>query len=318
VIVGSPDAEAPKPDGAMKAAITGARGFVGRHLTAHLRAGGDEVSALDVDGVEPVDITDLAALSARVRATRPDVLYHLAARTHVGESWTTEELVRRVNVDGTANVLEACAAADVGRVVFIGSAEEYGRIDDPAVPVPETAPLRPISPYGRSKADAEELALRAHREGAVDVICIRAFNHAGPGQAPTFLVPGLAARIAGAERSGTDHIAVGNLGPVRDYTDVRDIVRAYRLLVTLGEPGTVYNVCSGHGVSVADIAHGLLALAERPLRLEVDPELVRESDVQVLVGDATRLRAATGWAPEIPLDRTLADVLAAARAAPNS
>lgn len=299
----------------MKAAITGARGFVGRHLVRRLRAEGDEVTALDVEGVDPVDITDLPAVSARVAAARPDVLYHLAARTHVGESWTDEQSVRRVNVDGTANVLDACAAANVTRVVFIGSAEEYGRVDDPDVPVRETAPLRPLSPYGRTKVAAEMLALRAHRVGAIDVICIRAFNHAGPGQAESFLVPGLASRIAAAERAGRDHIGVGNLDPVRDYTDVRDIVRAYRLLAERGEPGQVYNVCSGRGVSVADIARDLLALAERPIQLSVDPNFVRESDVPVLVGDATLLHDATGWTPEIPLDRTLADVLAAARAA---
>jgi GDP-4-dehydro-6-deoxy-D-mannose reductase len=268
-----------------------------------------------VEGLEPVDITDLPALTARVVAARPNVLYHLAARSHVGESWTDEEGVRRVNVDGTANVLEACAAAGVARVVFVGSAEEYGRIDDPDVPVRETAPLRPVSPYARSKVDAETLALRAARDGAVGVVCVRAFNHTGPGQPASFLVPGLAARIAAAERDARDDIAVGNLTPIRDYTDVRDIVRAYRLLATRGEPGQVYNVCSGRGVSVADIAHGLLARAERPMELKVDPALVRESDVPVLVGDATRLHDATGWTPEIPLDQTLAEVLDAARAA---
>jgi len=299
----------------MKAAITGARGFVGRHLAAHLQSEGDEVAALDVEGLEPVDITDLPALTARVVGARPHVLYHLAARSHVGESWTDEEGVRRVNVDGTANVLEACAAAGVARVVFVGSAEEYGRIDDPDVPVREIAPLRPVSPYARSKVDAETLALRAARDGAVGAVCVRAFNHTGPGQSASFLVPGLAARIAAAERDARDDIAVGNLTPVRDYTDVRDIVRAYRLLATLGDSGQVYNVCSGRGVSVADIANGLLVRATRPMQLTVDPALVRESDVPVLIGDATRLHDATGWTPEIPLDQTLADVLDAARAA---
>ncbi len=197
----------------------------------------------------------------------------------------------------------------------MGSAEEYGRIDASAVPVRETTPLQPVSPYARSKVAAEGLALAAQRDGSIGVICVRAFNHTGPGQSPNFLVPGLASRIAAAERAATDDITVGNLDSVRDYTDVRDVVRAYRLLAEHGEAGEVYNVCSGVGRTVADIAQGLVALASRPLRLAVDPELVRPVDVPILVGDGTRLRDATGWAPEIPLERTLADVLDDARAA---
>ena len=224
-------------------------------------------------------------------------------------------LLRAVNVGGTANVLSASSAAVVARIVVVGSAEEYGRIDESAVPVSETTPLRPVSPYAQSKVAAEELALAAQGDGAIEVICVRAFNHTGPGQSSNFLVPGLAARIAAAERDGTDDIAVGNLDSVRDYSDVRDVVRAYRLLAERGQAGQVYNVCSGSGVTVADIAGGLMALARRPLRLAVDPELVRPVDVPVLVGDSSRLRDTTGWKPQIPLERTLADVLDAARAA---
>jgi GDP-4-dehydro-6-deoxy-D-mannose reductase len=297
----------------LKAAITGARGFVGRHLTTHLRHEGDDVVALDLDGEQPVDVTDAAAVRARIVSAAPDVVYHLAARTHVGESWGTADAVRAVNVDGTAHVLAACADAGVERVLVVGSAEQYGRLDDPSLPVNETAPLRPLSPYARSKAEAEVLALDAARNG-LGVVCVRAFNHTGPGQSPRFLVPAIAARIARAEHERADEIAIGNLDPVRDYSDVRDVVRAYRLLVTRGEPGVVYNVCSGRGVSVAEIARGLVARATRTLRVTVDPSLVRPTDVPVLVGDATRLVAATGWEPQIALDRTLDDVLEDARA----
>jgi GDP-4-dehydro-6-deoxy-D-mannose reductase len=298
----------------LKSAITGARGFVGGHLTTHLREQGDDVAALDLDGEQPVDITDALAVRARITSTAPDVVYHLAARTHVGESWDTADAVRAVNVDGTAHVLAACREAGVRRVLVVGSAEQYGRLDDPSLPVNETAPLHPVSPYARSKAEAEALALDAARDG-LDVVCVRAFNHTGPGQSPRFLVPAIAVRIARAEHERADAIAIGNLDPVRDYSDVRDVVRAYRLLVGHGEAGVVYNVCSGRGVSVADIARGLVARATRPLRLTVDPSLVRATDVPVLVGDATRLVAATGWQPEIPLDQTLDDVLEDARAA---
>jgi GDP-4-dehydro-6-deoxy-D-mannose reductase len=142
---------------------------------------------------------------------------------------------------------------------------------------------------------------------------VRPFSHTGPGQTDRFLIPALAARIAAAERAGADEIPVGNLDPVRDVSDVRDIVRAYRLLADGGESGEVYNVCSGTGVAVREIADRLVANARRPLRLTVDPELVRPVEVPRLVGDASRVRAATGWAPEIPLEQTLADVLDDAR-----
>ena len=299
----------------MRAVVTGGRGFVGHHLVTHLQSLGDEVAILDRKGADAVDIVDADALRRWIGKVRPDIVYHLAARSHVGASWNDEEGVQRVNVAGTANVLSASSAADVARIVVVGSAEGYGRIGAHEVPVRETTPLRPVSPYARSKVAAERLALAAQRDGSLGVLCVRAFNHTGPGQSPNFLVPGLATRIAAAERGGADEIVVGNLDSVRDYTDVRDVVRAYRLLAERGEPGQVYNVCSGNGVTVADLARNLLGLARRPLRLVVDPELVRPVDVPVLVGDATRLRAATGWTPQIPLGRTLADVLDAARAA---
>jgi GDP-4-dehydro-6-deoxy-D-mannose reductase len=299
----------------LKAAITGARGFVGRHLATHLRQLGDEVVALDLGGDQPVDVTDAAAVRARIASAAPDVVYHLAARSHVGKSWDTVDEVRAVNVDGTAHVLAACAEPAVRRVLVVGSAEEYGRVDNPSVPVKESTPLDPVSPYARSKADAEALALAAAGVHGLDVVCVRAFNHTGPGQSPRFLVPAIAARIARAERDRDDDIAIGNLDPVRDYSDVRDVVRAYRLLIEHGESGVVYNVCSGRGVSVAEIARGLVARAKRPLRLTVDPSLVRATDVPVLVGDPTRLLDATGWEPRISLERTLADVLEDARAA---
>lgn len=298
----------------MKAAVTGARGFVGRHLEAHLHDEGDDVATLDLGGTSPVDVTDAAAVTARVHDIAPDALYHLAALTHVDRSWEDPRSVFRVNVEGTANVLAACRSAGVRRVVVVGSAEQYGRVGEDALAIREDEPLRPLSPYARSKAAAEALALAESARGDVEVVCVRAFNHTGPGQSTAFLVPALAARVVAAERLGHDDVAVGNVEPVRDVTDVRDVVRAYRLLARHGEPGAVYNVCSGTGVRVAELAERLLALAQRPLRLRVDPDLVRAVDVPALVGDPARLRAATGWTPAIPLDRTLADVLAEARA----
>ena len=160
-----------------------------------------------------------------------------------------------------------------------------------------------------SKIAASYLALQAHIAYGLDVVRVRAFTHTGPGQSDRFLMPALAHRIAAAERERRDEIRVGSLDPIRDVSDVRDVVRAYRLLAERGEAGEVYNVCSGTGASVREIADHLVAAARRPLRLTVDPELVRPVDVPRLVGDASKLRAATGWTPEFRLDQTLADVL---------
>jgi GDP-4-dehydro-6-deoxy-D-mannose reductase len=296
----------------MKAVITGAHGFVGRHLARHLRACGDVVHGLDLDGGEPIDVADADAVHRHLRALAPDVVYHLAARSHVGESWADEAGVERVNVGGTAAVLAAAAATGVERVLVVGSAEQYGAAATPGVPIGEDTPMEPRSPYARSKVAAEALALQAAVEG-LGVVCTRAFNHTGPGQSTRFLVPALAARIAQAERDGLDAVPIGNTTPVRDVTDVRDVVRAYRLVALQGAPGAVFNVASGQAVTVGELAARLLARATRPVRLEVDPELLRPVDVPVLVGDAGRLRSATGWSPAIPLDTTLGDVLDDAR-----
>jgi GDP-4-dehydro-6-deoxy-D-mannose reductase len=297
----------------VKALITGGSGFVGPYLAAHCREQGDDVVPLDRSGSNALDITDRDAVREVFARQAPEVVYHLAALTHVGESWADPAAVFRVNIDGTANVLDAARAAAVRRVIVVGSAEEYGRVEPADLPLREDAPLRPSTPYGVSKIAASFLALQAHIAHGFDVVRVRPFSHTGPGQTDRFLIPALAARIAAAERAGADEIPVGNLDPVRDVSDVRDIVRAYRLLADGGESGEVYNVCSGTGVAVREIADRLVANARRPLRLTVDPELVRPVEVPRLVGDASRVRAATGWAPEIPLEQTLADVLDDAR-----
>ena len=293
----------------MKALITGGRGFVGNYLRRHCEEAGDEVVAIDHNGEEPVDITDREALHASLARHRPEVVYHLAALSHVGESWGDPTAVLRVNVEGTAHLLNASRAAGVRRVVVIGSAEEYGRVEERDLPLHEDAPLRPISPYGVSKISASYLALQAHLAYGLGVVRVRAFSHTGPGQSDRFLVPALAHRIAIAEREHSDEIRVGSLDPVRDLSDVRDVVRAYRLLAIHGDSGEVYNVCSGSGVSVREIADLLVAASTRRLRISVDPDLVRPVEVPRLVGDGSRLRTCTGWEPAHRLDETLAAVL---------
>ncbi len=297
----------------MKAVVTGARGFVGPHLVAHLEACGDTVVPLDRRGPMSFDVTDPDAVHRALHETRPDAVYHLAAMSHVGDSWKSPGVAFRVNAEGTLNMLRGCVDLGIRRVIIVGSAEEYGHVDPDDLPLSEDAPLRPVTPYGASKVASDFLALQAFLGDGLGAIRVRPFNHTGPGQETKFLVPALAARIARAEQQGSKEIPVGALDAVRDITDVRDVVRAYRLLVEHGEPGEVYNVCSGRGVSVSEIATGLLEQARHEIRLVVDPDLVRPVEVPRLVGDNRRLRATTGWQQDYALSTTLADVLDGAR-----
>ncbi len=291
----------------MRSLITGGSGFVGKWLAEHLRDLGDEVVAIDSE----VDVTDPAGLLSAVSAARPDAIYHLAALTHVGNSWDEPLRVLEVNVIGTAALL--AAARECGsdpRILVTSSAEVYGAVTDPALlPLSEESPTAPLSPYAASKLAAEAVVAQAFLGCGQHVITVRPFNHIGPAQSPRFAVSALAKRIVEADRRRAATIPVGNLSARRDFTDVRDVVRAYRLLIESGQPGTVYNVCSGRDVSIGGIADVLLDLAGATLGLETDPSLVRPVEVPVLRGDPGRLAGATGWKPEIPLEKTLADVL---------
>jgi GDP-4-dehydro-6-deoxy-D-mannose reductase len=292
----------------MRCVITGGRGFVGGHLATALRAAELDVTLLDRS---EVDVADRAAVQRSFAAASPDAIFHLAALTHVGESWSDPDAVRRVNVGGTEAVLAASEAVGAQVAVIVGSAEEYGRITPDDIPITESQPAAPESPYGQSKAEATRLAVEFSRTSALRVVIARPFNHTGPGQSTKFLIPALAERIRAARQSGTRSIVVGNLDPVRDIGDVRDVVRAYRLLASLGTNGEIYNVSTGRGVSVREIAETLIAASGAPIELKVDPDLVRPVDIPVLIGDHTKLSAATQWEPEIPLRTTLTDVLEA-------
>ncbi|HVL93888.1 MAG TPA: GDP-mannose 4,6-dehydratase [Acidimicrobiales bacterium] len=292
----------------MRAFVTGGHGFVGTWLRRHLDAEGDDVVA---PTGEEMDVTDEAAVAAAVTDAEPEVVYHLAGLAHVGRSWQEPAEFLRVNAGGTLNVLEAARrCATPPRVVVVSSAEVYGTVRPEQLPLTEQVPVRPVSPYAASKAAAEVLALQANLGHGTPVVVARPFNHIGPGQDPAFMVPGLATRILAARRNGTRTIGVGNLEPRRDLTDVRDIVRAYRLLATAGQPGATYNVCSGRDLAVGEVLDRLLALTGAEMTAEADPALVRAVEVPVLRGDPSMLRAATGWAPAIPLDDTLRAVLA--------
>ncbi|HEX2575769.1 MAG TPA: GDP-mannose 4,6-dehydratase [Aquihabitans sp.] len=291
-----------------RALVTGAHGFVGRHLVAHLEASGDDVIGVDrTDG--GIDITDAAAVGGLVREVAPSVIYHLAGWADVGGSWKAPVEAFRANAEGTLNVLGAASEAGVERVLAVSSADVYGIVTPSELPLTEESPLRPASPYAASKVAADYLGLQAWLGRSLPVLRVRAFNHLGPGQGDQFVAPALASRIARAERDGGEVLTVGDLSPRRDFTDVRDVVRAYRLLVEHGRAGEVYNVCSGVDLAVQDLADRLLAQARVPLRFETDPSLLRPVDLPVLRGSHDRLTAATGWEPAISMDQTLADLL---------
>ncbi|MEZ5380542.1 MAG: GDP-mannose 4,6-dehydratase [Microthrixaceae bacterium] len=296
----------------MKALVTGAGGFVGGHLTAHLQASGDNVVGWDRT-LEGLDITDGPAIAGAMADERPNVVYHLAGDADVGGSWDHPASTFRANAEGTLNILSACREVGVERVLVVGSADVYGRVRAEDLPIDENCPLRPVSPYAASKVAADFLAVQAGLGFGLEVIRTRPFNHLGPGQSPRFVAPALAQRVAQAELSGGGDVSVGNLTPKRDFTDVRDVVRAYRMLVIDGEPGEAYNICSGTAVAVQELADAFIAQATVPVRLTSDPDLQRPVDIPVLLGDCAKLVAATGWRPKIPLATTLADLMATAR-----
>jgi GDP-4-dehydro-6-deoxy-D-mannose reductase len=290
----------------VRAVITGAAGFVGRHLTSRLVLEGDEVVAVDREH----DITELDALVETFADAKPDVVYHLAALSHVGASWEDPADVLRVNVLGTNSVLAAARrAAPSATVLVVSSAEVYGVVTPEELPLAETAELRPGSPYAASKAAAEIIALQAATGFGQRVVITRPFNHIGPGQSAAFFVPAIARRLVEARRDGRTDVTIGNLTARRDFTDVRDVVRAYRLLARCGSSGIVYNVCTGTDVSVGSIADTLRDLVFPEATFVEDPSLSRPLDIPVLRGDATRLRQGTGWVPEIDLATTLRDVV---------
>ncbi|HVM02544.1 MAG TPA: GDP-mannose 4,6-dehydratase [Acidimicrobiales bacterium] len=295
----------------MRAYVTGGSGFVGTWLRAHLAEAGDEVVATGAE----VDVTDPGAVARAMADARPDAVYHLAGLAHVGRSWQEPAEYFRVNAGGTLHVLEAARRCPgPPRVVVVSSAEVYGSVGPDQLPVGEGEPLRPVSPYAAAKAAAELVAVQAHLGHGLAVVRARPFNHTGPGQAASFVVPAFARRIVAAQRDGTGALRVGNLSAARDLLDVRDVARAYRLLAVGGQAGEAYNVCSGGAVVIGDLVRRMLELAGADLELVEDPELLRPVDVPVLRGDPSRLRAATGWRPEVPLDATLRAVLDQARA----
>ncbi|HTD37945.1 MAG TPA: GDP-mannose 4,6-dehydratase [Candidatus Limnocylindrales bacterium] len=297
----------------MRVLVTGARGFVGRHLTAALRARGHEVVEADHgphDDALPVDVTDALAVRAAFDLARPDAVAHLAAQASVPASLADPAATLAVNARGTLHVLDAArAVAEDGmrpRVLVVSTGDVYGVQPRERYPLRESAPPLPRSPYAASKAAAEALAQAYAHSFGVDAVVTRAFNHIGPGQDERFAVAAFAAQIARVAAGGEHVVSVGNLEASRDFLDVRDVCEAYALLLEgRGGAGEIYNVCSGTAMTMREMLRRLIEIAHVAVEVREDPARMRPADVPVSVGDAAKLREATGWAPRIPLAAAL-------------
>ena len=291
----------------MLALITGGSGFVGKHLADHLSDCGDDVLTTDISDGGP-DLLDQSEMDELILSTQPQVVYHLAGQADVGASWDAPVTTFRINAEGTLNVLSACRKAGVERVLTISSAEVYGKVPNERLPIDESLPLAPASPYAVSKAAAEMISTYEASRG-LEVMCARSFNHFGPGQNINFVTSALALRILQAKKDGGKTIPVGRLDTRRDFTDVRDVVRAYRSIITNGVSGESYNVCSGEDRSIGDLAEALMAASGCTIGLVPDASLQRPSDIPVLRGDNTKIKSHTGWEPIVEFERTIRDIV---------
>ena len=297
--------------------VTGATGFAGSHLVEHLLADLPAIAAWGnpagrgAGRPDPrvqwaaVDLLDRRAVLEALSALRPSAIYHCAGSAHVGDSFSAPERALRINVLGTHHLLDGIRDTGLAcRVLVTGSAMVYRHTTSA---IDEASPIGPSSPYGMSKLAQEMLALRT---AATPVILARPFNHAGPRQSPTYVTSSFAQQIAEIEAGRREPVLrVGNLDSRRDITDVRDTVRAYRLLLERGVPGRPYNVCSGRAYRVGDLLEELVALSRVSISIEPDPSRLRPSDDPIILGDCTRLRQETGWTARIPMAQTLDDLL---------
>jgi GDP-4-dehydro-6-deoxy-D-mannose reductase len=258
------------------------------------------------------DVEDPFSVAGAVRAAAPDRVYHLAAQSYPSESWGAPIATLRTNVEGTVNVLEAVRAHAPGaRVHIAGSSAEYGWVEPREVPIPEARALRPASPYGVSKVGQELLGLQYHDSYGMHIVVTRSFNHVGPRQGDRCSIQTFCQQMAQIEAGRQEPaLMVGNIDARRDFTHVTDVARALWLLLDRGAPGQVYNLCSGSATRIGDIVELVRARGRVPVEVQVDPARLRPSDEPLLMGDNSRLRAATGWAPEIGMERIVDELLA--------
>lgn len=310
----------------MKVLITGITGFVGSHLAEYLltkrgvvvhgierwRSKEDNILSIkEKVRLHYCDIRDASSVHEVIRKVRPDRIFHLAAQSFVLSSWTAPAETLTTNIIGQLNIFEAVRKLKLNPPIHIaGSSEEYGIVRKEELPIKETNPLRPLSPYGVSKVGQDLLAYQYYQSYGLRVVRTRAFNHTGPRRGEVFVTSNFAKQIAMMEKGLQEPILwVGNLAARRDFTDVRDVVKAYWLALEKGKKGEVYNICSGKDYSIRQMLDLLLSLAEVKPKVKQDPKRMRPSDVMRLLGDHSKFRKLTGWKPEIPFRKTLEDLL---------
>lgn len=308
-----------------KALITGITGFVGSHLAEFLLKESLEVYGTSrwrskMDNVESIkdkiklheaDLLDAHSIYQIIDEIKPDYIFHLAAQSYVMSSWQSPANTIEVNTTGAINLFEAVRKTNLKCPVQIAcSSEEYGKVYPNEVPIKETNPLRPLSPYAVSKLAMDYLGYQYYESYKINIIRTRGFNHTGPRRGEVFAESTFAKQIAEIEKGKSEPVvSVGNLEAKRDYTDVRDMVRAYYLAAKMCTPGEVYNICTGKAWRIGDVLDYLIKLSKIKIKIKQDPTRMRPSDVPILIGDNSKFVEKTGWKPEIPFEKTLGDLL---------
>ena len=311
----------------MRLLITGITGFVGSHMAEYALAHGAEVFGSSrwrsrTENIEHLrsqikliecDLRDLASVRGLLETAEPTHVVHLAAQSFVGASWQTPAETLSTNIISQVNLLEGIRRFSIApRVLVVGSSEEYGFVCPDELPIRETNPLRPLSPYAVSKVAQDMMGYQYFMSYGLPIIRTRAFNHEGPRRGEVFVTSNFAKQVAEIEAGMREPMmSVGDLTTRRDFSDVRDVVRGYWLLLERGEPGEVYNLCSGRSWAIQQVLEFLLEQSRvKRIAVETDPARLRPSDVMILEGDSSKIRKATGWEVEIPFERTLKDLLA--------
>lgn len=311
----------------MKVLITGIAGFVGSHFTEFLLG----KKNIDIYGIErwkasteniehlkdriklydECDINDIVSMRDILEKVKPDYILHLAAQSFVPTSWTAPAETIKTNMIGEVNLFEALRSLRQNpRIIVAGSSEEYGFVKKDELPIKETNPLRPLSPYAVSKVGQDMLGYQYFKSYGLNVVRTRAFNHTGPRRGEAFVCSNFAKQIAVIEKKKQKPVIhVGNLDAKRDFTDVRDMVKGYWLLMQKGTTGEVYNICSGKAYSIKQVLDTLLPLSKVPIKIKQDPSRMRPSDVPILLGDCKKMKKITNWKPVIPFKKTMQDLL---------
>jgi GDP-4-dehydro-6-deoxy-D-mannose reductase len=300
--------------------ITGAAGFVAGHFIEHIRSTepgaiilGTDRYAADLPGINDfyaLELMDYAGVERLIVDFKPTALIHFASFSSVAESWTNPPASFLNNTNIFLNIVEAIRKNHLAcRVLSIGSSEQYGDVAPTDVPLSEDHPMNPVSPYAVARVAQENLSRIYARSLGLDIVITRSFNHIGPGQRPVFVIPSIIKQFL-EDVPGPVSLSVGDVSIVRDFLDVRDVVKAYDLLLKRGISGVPYNVCSGTGISIGQLIEMISKATAKEYTIVIDPAKIRPSDNRIIIGDNSRLREATGWSPSIPLEKSIADIIA--------